>query len=183
MKTKAIENHLVTHEARWFAIYTKFKREKVVAKFLQAKGIETYLPTNKVKRVFTRRVKNVELPLIYCYVFVKIKKSQYIKVLETENVIKFVKFSENLISIPEEEIKLLKRVTGEFSNIETEFSQLCEGDLVEIIGGTMTGVKGFLVKKNRKSKFGLQIKSLGYSLLMDVDKRCLRRIPKLITTF
>ncbi len=169
------EIHLDSKEARWFAVYTKYKREKLVRQMLERKGIEVYLPINKVTRRWTRKVKKVELPLISCYVFVKILKSEYIKVLETENVLSFVRFSKNLLSIPEKEIELMKRITGEIEGVEVTTSMLNIGDDVEIIAGNLTGLKGKLIKTEGNKKFVVELISIGYSLQMEIDPKLLRK--------
>ena len=138
------ENHLHETIPKWFAVYTRYKREKLVHKFLEKKGIKSYLPINKVVRKWDRKVKNVELPLINCYVFVNITKSDYINVLETENVLNFVSFSKNIISIPSNEIEMMRKVTGEYGNIEVCEKNIDEGSLVEIVGGSLTGMRGRL---------------------------------------
>lgn len=169
------ENHLHDTIPRWFAIYTRYKREKLVHKFLERKGIKSYLPINNVIRRWDRKVRSVELPLINCYVFVNITKSEYINVLDTENVLNFVRFSKNLISIPSEEIDLMRRVTGEFKNIELMEEQMKKGDNVEIIGGNLTGMKGQLVEKDNKKKFVIELNNLGYSLMIEVNPNLLRK--------
>ncbi len=85
--------HLDNIEKKWFAIYTRYKREKIVRKQLTEKGVEAYLPLSTHKRVYTRKIKIIELPLISCYVFVKITQSEYLTVASTQDVVKFVKFS------------------------------------------------------------------------------------------
>ncbi len=169
------ENHLDDAKPKWFAIYTRYKREKLVLKSLERKGILAYLPINKVIRRWDRKVRSVELPLFNCYLFVKINKTDYIKVLETENVLNFVRFSKNLISIPEREINLLKRITGECTNIELEEELITEGDEVEIISGNLTGLRGVLIEKNNKKKFKVKLDYLNYSLLIEVDANLIRK--------
>jgi len=168
------ENHLHEVEKKWFAIYTQYKREKLVTKYLSKKGVEVYLPINRVVRKWVRKVREVELPLINCYVFVNITKSEYVKVLETENVLNFVQFSGNLISIPAPEIEILKRVTGELYNIEVA-EEFVEGDEVEIISGKLTGLKGILEEKGKRL-FSVNLENLGYRLTMDIDPSLLRKI-------
>ena len=56
------ENHLSNNEAKWFAVYTNYKREKMVADRFGQKGIEYFLPLQKVTRRYTRKVKHLELP-------------------------------------------------------------------------------------------------------------------------
>ena len=136
------ENHLDEQNPKWFAIYTHYKREKMAAKQLDQSGIAVYLPIQKVTRRYVRKVKKVELPLINHYVFVKITKQEYVHVLQCPYVVNFVKFNKNLVSIPEEEIDLLKRILGESEAVELENVPLQKGDLVEVIGGQLTGLKG-----------------------------------------
>jgi transcription antitermination factor NusG len=170
------ENHLSKFEARWFAVYTHFKREKVVAKRLASKGIEYFLPLQKRTRRYTRKIKEVELPLINCYIFVKITKPEYVPVLETDDVLKFVRFRKNLISIPEEEIDILRLVVGENIEVEVEAGSLNVGDEVEIVGGHLTGLRGTLHEQRSDKNFVVALDKLGYSLLMQLDPQLLRRI-------
>ena len=87
------ENHLHETEPRWFAVYTRYKREKLVAQQLRDKGIEVYLPLQHFTRRYTRKIKKVEMPLISCYVFARITKKEYVPVLETPDVVQFVRFA------------------------------------------------------------------------------------------
>lgn len=173
---KDYENHLDETEAKWFAIYTRYKREKMVAQRLQQKGIEVYLPLQKFTRRYVRKVKHVELPLINCYLFTKITKKEYIPVLETQDVVKFVRFSKNLISIPDAEIQVIQRVVGEAIEIEVSPSEYLPGDDVEVIAGQLTGLKGKLVKKENDKNFLIELESLGYQMRMQVDPALLQRI-------
>lgn len=174
--TAEYENHLSNEEARWFAVYTRSKSEKVVKQLLDAKGIENYLPLLKVTRRYTRKIKHLQLPLISCYIFVKIVKDQYVPVLETENVVKFIRFAKNLIAIPEEEINIMRRVVGEATDVQAELGILQEGDLVEIVSGRLTGIKGRLVEKQGKKKMVVALENIGYSLSMTIDANLLRKV-------
>ncbi len=164
----ACENHLHETEARWFAVYTRYKREKLVVKQLQQKGIECYLPLQRLTRRYDRKVKQVELPLINCYIFVRIVKGEYVPVLETQDVLQFVKFSRNLIAIPEVEIDLLRRVVGELEELEVNPSAYHPGDQVEVIGGQLTGLKGTLIEKRGQHRLIVALDTLGYELNMEV---------------
>ena len=181
MKQVAIlkaENHLHPTEARWFAIYTRYKREKTVAKALQQKGIHCYLPIQKLTRHYVRKIKHVELPLINCYLFVKITKEDYIPVLETQDVVRFVNFSRNLLAIPEEEISIMQRVVGELKDVSAEPSHFYPGAEVEIIGGQLTGLKGVLLEQKNEKNFVVELNSLGYALHMHIDPGLLELVRK-----
>ncbi|HHH50130.1 MAG TPA: UpxY family transcription antiterminator [Saprospiraceae bacterium] len=169
------ENHLHTTESRWFAVYTRFKREKVVRDELIEKGIEVFLPIQKLLRQYGRKRKWVELPLFNSYVFVKITKKEYVPVLSTDGVVKFVRFSENLISIPELEIQLLKRIIGANIPIKVEESEFKEGEVVEIIAGNLAGMKGTLIEVQGKNKVSIELDHLGYTLKLEMPSSSLRR--------
>ena len=181
-KQEVYENHLDEQEARWFAVYTPFKREKLALRHLERKGIKAYLPIQRLVRIYTRKKRIVELPLISCYVFVKITKSEYVSVLETEHILNFVRFSKNLLAIPEQEIKWMQRVLGEGLEVNVEQGNFNEGDAVEIVSGNLVGLKGRLVEKRSKSEFLLDLKSLGYTLRMIVKPEVLMKIDKPIHT-
>ena len=170
------ENHLDPAEARWFAIYTPYKREKLVCRQLQKKGVTAYLPVQRLVRRYTRKMRTVELPLISCYVFVKIIKPDYIKVLETEQVMGFVKFSGNLIAIPEAEMELMKRILGEGIEVNVEKQAFHQGDMVEVISGNLLGLRGKLCSIQGKKQMLVDLEFLGYTLQMTIDPVLLRKI-------
>jgi transcription antitermination factor NusG len=109
---------------------------------------------------------------------VQITKEQYVDVLETQYVISFIKQRQSLISIPEVEINLLKRIVGEIEDVTAGNIEMNIGDEVEIIGGNLTGVRGKLVEEGGKSRFVVQLASVGYQLSMIIDKSLLRLLKR-----
>ena len=169
------ENHLDPNQAKWFAVCTPYKREKYICNLLTRKGITSYLPIQKVTRQYTRKIKTLELPLINCYVFVHITKADYVKVLETEQVSHFLRIGKNLLSIPDEEISLIRRILGESLPISAKKTTYHEGEQVEIIAGNLTGIEGTLIKIEGKNRVIVDLKYLGYSLNMHIDPSLLRK--------
>lgn len=168
-------NQLHATDARWFAIYTGFKREKLACKLLEKKGITSYLPLQNFTRHYSKKTKRVSIPLISCYVFVCITADQYVPVLETEYVHRFVRLRRNLIAIPEVEINLLKQVVGELE-IEIDTKSLHEGDEVEVIGGQLTGLKGILEEKRGEHKLIITLDTLGFDMRMEVNPLHIRKV-------
>jgi len=173
--TIGTENHLDATEARWFAVYTKYKREKFVCKSLQKKGIESWVPLQQFTRRYSKKVRQVSLPLIPCYAFIKITKQEYLSVLETTGVTGFVKISKNLISVPQNEIDILKRVVGEGIEISPEPGTLLRGDEVEIIGGQLTGIRGKLLGPGSQKNLLIELTGIGYHLRLHVSPSLLRK--------
>lgn len=170
------ENKLHAEISRWFVIYTKYKTEKYVVDKLTKKSIEAYLPLIKYSKRYTSKIKHYEVPLINCYVFVKITKEDYVKVLETEYVSGFLKNRGNLNNVREEEINILKRIVGEKYEIETQEMTFAAGRKVEIISGNLTGIAGTVVEKEGKSEFIIELESIGYQFKMKINKSLLRNL-------
>lgn len=168
---KKCENHLHDTVAKWFAIRTPHKHEKMVVQRLQNQGIEAYLPLKKVTRRYTRTVRHLQIPLINCYIFVRIVKSQYVKVLQTPNVVNFITFSGNLIAIPPVEIELMKQaLEGGYANVDLIDDVTLTGSPVRIVGGGLIGVEGVLVERQSKQSFMVELTSIGMGLLVEVDQ-------------
>lgn len=170
-------NDLDPFEKKWFAVYTKYKCEKYVVDHLVKKGVEAYLPLLKVTKQYTRKIKTYHTPLINCYAFVKITRDEYVKVLETEYVFKLLKQRNDLLSIPEEEIILLKKIVGEYAeDVSIYDGDLLPGQEVEVISGSLTGLKGQLVSKKNKSEFLVELDHIGVKLKISINSGLLRPV-------
>ena len=176
MQKTLIVNQLDEEESRWFAVHTRSKSEKSAVASLQKKGIIAYVPLVVSFRKYTRKVKKVEKPLITCYIFVQIVKSDYVPVLETENVVGFVRFAKNMIAIPDEEIQVLRRIVLE-NDIELSVIEgtVGAGDPVIITAGPLTGLEGRIVKTEGKRRFQVELERLGYSLLITIDAHFIQK--------
>ena len=169
-------NHLHLSEPRWFAVRTRSKSEKLVQRMLEKKGVTAWLPLQKIMRRYTRSTRLTERPLLNAYVFVKIVTAQYVSVLETEHVAGFVRFSKDLLSVPQWEIDVLKRITLEEGlEVEVVPGGLTEGDWVEIAAGNLMGLRGRVVKVEGKRKFQIELQHLFHSLLITVDAAFLEK--------
>ena len=114
------------------------------------------------------------VPLIYRYIFVHIKKQDYVRVLEKPNVEGFVHFNRHLISIPDSEIEWLQRVTGEINDIVLENRPYTPGEAVEVVMGNLTGLKGKLIKSLGKNELLIELDHIGFGLRIQVDPAHLR---------
>lgn len=173
-------NNLSNTEYKWFAVYTKFRAEKFVSEILKKKGVESYVPLMEHTKRYTRKIVKVQKPLLNCYVFVRIIKEDYIKVLQTEYVFNFLKIKEDLISIPEEEIRTLRKVVGEVNAIEVS-TEFIEGQEVEVVSGNLTGLKGQLITKQSKNLFLVELKTIGLQMRIQIDPAYIKPINAIST--
>lgn len=176
MNTAACQNDLSPDSAKWFAVLTRVKAEKAVSQMLSRAGIKNYVPLQKVVRFYTRKKRTQMLPLIYRYVFVNISKAEYVRVLETQHVEGFVRFNKNLISIPDQEIEWLQRVTGEINEICLENRPFSPGEPVEVVMGNLTGLRGKLVRSLGKNELLIELDRIGFGLRIQIDPAHLRSL-------
>lgn len=172
----SLDNRRSLHvsESRWFAVKTPYKREKTVQKELKMRGVECYVPLVKKVKKYERKIKSFEVPLINNYVFVKIKKQEYVSVLQTRDVVDFVRFDAQLSAIPEEEMQLLQRIVGETSDLEATSIRVYSGQEVEIINGKLTGIKGRVVEEKSRHLVLVDLETLGWSIQLEVHPKYLR---------
>jgi len=170
-------NHLHVDESKWFAVHTKYKCEKYVAQQISKKGIEVYLPLTDRVRVYASKTKKYKVPLISCYIFVKICKHEYVRVLETEYAINFLRQRKDLISIPDKEINLLKLLVGEYEvSLYDEKVNWALGQKMEVVAGQLTGLHGVLIEKCNKRDFVVELQNIGIQLQMQFRKEHLMPI-------
>jgi transcription antitermination factor NusG len=152
----------------WHAVYVHSRAEKRVHEELKYKGIESFLPLQRKLRQWSDRKKWVEMPLISGYVFVHITRNHYDLVLQTDNVMQYVRFEGKAAVIRDQDIEILKRMLGQ-SDVEVEITkeEILPGTLVEIITGPMMGIRGELISFHGNNKFALHILPLGFTLLVE----------------
>ena len=95
-------------ELRWVAIYTVARHEKAVARQLEERRIETFLPLYRSWHRWKDRKKEVDLALFPSYVFVRILSRNKLTVLQVPGVVDIVSFNGELATLPEQEINALR---------------------------------------------------------------------------
>ncbi|MCD6353930.1 MAG: UpxY family transcription antiterminator [Prolixibacteraceae bacterium] len=139
-------NSQTAHKA-WYVIYTRSRAEKKVYTELTSKNIECFLPLQKKLRQWKDRKKWVEMPLISGYCFVHISRKEYDSVLQTNNVVCYVTFEGKAAIVPDRQIDYLRQMLKQFDfEVAVTHENFKPGKKVEIIAGTMVGLRGELVE-------------------------------------
>lgn len=161
----------------WYAAYTSANHEKRVAEQLAQRGIENFLPLyDSVRRWKDRRVR-LQLPLFPGYVFVRLALKEKLRVLQVAGVARLVGFGDKPVSLPEEEVEILRRgVSGEVRMEPHPY--LTEGRRVRIMRGPLTGMEGILLRKKGGMRLVLSIDLIMRSIAVDVDAADVRPIDR-----
>lgn len=156
---------MLKDDYHWYAIYTAPRAEKKVSERFTETGIEHYLPLQTVKRRWSDRIKEVNVPVVHGYIFVRITLADFKKVLSTYGAIAFVKEFYKPVSIPDKQIAQLKFMC-DFSEEPVEFSleELKPGETITINRGTLKGLVGELIEVKGKHKVMIRIKTFGCAL-------------------
>ncbi|MCD7978529.1 MAG: UpxY family transcription antiterminator [Tannerellaceae bacterium] len=152
-----------TLKSNWYVLYTAPRAEKQVNDRLKAKGIEAWLPLHRSPRVWSDRIKIVEVPLFNSYLFVKCKEFELRDLLNIYGVIRTVYYNGKPAIIKEKEIEAIKEFLEQAANYP-----LCIGEEVEILTGSMKHVSG-KVKKIKKNYLVLYLEQLGATVSVKLD--------------
>jgi transcription antitermination factor NusG len=165
-------------QARWYACYTRARAEKQVAKSLQERGFERYLPLILRERQWKDRKKVVPFPLFPSYVFGRFALRDMHAVLTTPGVSTIVRTQGGQPSvIPAEELENVRRFADALANTGVEPESrplLTEGQKVRINEGPFEGIEGVVVESRGRKRVLVGITAIGQGLEIDIDTRVLK---------
>jgi transcription antitermination factor NusG len=174
--TEAKRSYAMTeNNEQWYALYTKPRWEKKVAKLLDEQGIENYCPINKVTRQWSDRKKVVLEPVFKGYVFVKISEANKWEVKKVNGVLNYVYWLGKPATIREDEIQTIRKFLNEFTDVEVTDLTLKVNSTVRIKTGVLMNYQGVLVELIG-NKARVKIESMGLQLSAQFDKRNLENI-------
>jgi transcription antitermination factor NusG len=157
-------------EAKWYAIRTKSRHEKVAARELNAQGIQVFLPLMSSTRQWSDRRTEVEMPLFPGYAFVRVAyfSGERVRVLRATGVANFVGPTMVGASIPDEQIESIRRVLlGKVQVSDHPFLQV--GQRIRVRSGALSGVEGILVAKKDSRNLVISVEPIQRSLCIRLD--------------
>jgi len=155
---------------KWYALSVYSRQEKAAHSEIQAFGLESFLPTAPVRRLWSDRVKQLEQPLFPGYLFVKLALSPEvrIKLIRLRQVIDLVGKNKNYATsgvmvscIPENQIDSL-RLLIQSPNLLEPTQRLIAGTEVMISAGPLKGAYGIVEREpSGKRRIIVQVPLLG----------------------
>ncbi len=158
---------VVDQAAKWFAAYTTPRHEKVVARHLQSRQIESFLPMYSS----VRRRKNgcrvaVEQPLFPSYLFVHSPRREAVRVLQVPGVVSLVSAGREPAALPSTEIESL-RSSLPLRRFEPH-PYLVVGEKVRITAGSLEGMVGVLVRRKNDCRVVLTLELIMQSVAVEI---------------
>jgi transcription antitermination factor NusG len=165
----AIESTDLLTQPRWYAVRTRSRHEKLVARQLENQGIESFLPVVTQVRSWSDRRKEVETPLFSGYAFLRVIHSSddRVRVLRTQGVVSFVGVHGSGIPIPDHQIEDIRTLVASRIPYE-ERPFLRVGQRVRVRGGALDGIEGILVAENGDRSLVISVEPIQRSVCVRV---------------
>jgi transcription antitermination factor NusG len=135
---------------------------------LANQGLEPLLPTVKRLSQWKDRKKEIEVPLFSGYCFVRFGVDQKLPVLKTVGVVDIVGGGQRPEPIPDEEIAALQTLMTSVLPFDPH-PYLSEGMTVEIVRGPLQGVRGILLRKEKRHRLVLGVRLIQQAAAVEID--------------
>jgi len=152
----------------WYGLRVRSKHENVVATVLIGKGYEPFLPSYRVRRRWTDRIKDTELPLFPGYVFCRMDLADRLPVLTATGVVGIVGIGKTPEPIEEREIAAIWAVMRSgLPAMPWPFVQ--PGNSVRIDAGPLRGVQGVVESSDDHQRLVVSISLMQRSISVRLD--------------
>lgn len=154
----------------WYAVQTRSRHEKIVARHLEGQGFATFLPITIQLRQWSDRRKLVELPLFPGYTFVRMvyQPEQRLRVLGTEGIVAFVGMHGQGVPIPDQQIEYIQTLLTAEVPFES-YPFLKVGQRVRICSGSLDGTEGILVGQESDRRLVISVELIQRSVSIRVQ--------------
>lgn len=152
----------------WLVLRIRSHHENVVERSLHQKGINVYLPRQRVMRRSRERRTALVVPLFPGYAFVQPRPDQF-------DMIRCVRGSCGLVlrggtpaPMPQKQLEALRLLAA--SGVELEVNAaFTPGQRVEVIAGPFKGIQGELIRLKSQDRLVINAELVGSCVTVEVD--------------
>lgn len=159
----------------WFALQVRTRWESSTSVLLEGKGYRTFLPTFKLKKRWSGKMKEVNAPLFPGYVFCQFDAHKRLPILVTPGVLAVVGRGRTPIPVEEAEIAAIQGVV--LSGVDAEpWPYLEVGQKVRIESDSLQGLEGILTNFKGRQRIIVSVTLLRRSVALDIERSCVSPI-------
>lgn len=161
--------HASGEDARWYAVHTRSRHEKIVAAQLERQDVTTFLPLVAQVHRWSDRKKTVQVPLFSGYTFVRLIPSpeQCARVLRVHGVSSFVGLRGQGTQIPDKQIDDIRLLLS--SNATYSVCPFLKvGQKVRIRGGCLDGIEGLFMARDGDRSLLISVEPMQRSLAVNI---------------
>jgi transcription antitermination factor NusG len=160
----------------WFALRVRPKHEKTVATSLSKLGFDEYVPLQRVRRVWSDRVKVLDTPLFPGYIFCRFTYSERLRVLNSPGVESVVGFGKTDVPVEDAEIAAVRTLVASGRPLaHLPFLRIGQSVLIE--SGPLAGIRGVVLRDESAWRVVVSVEALDRSIAVEVDREVLQTWP------
>ena len=163
---------MIGPEKQWYILYTHPRMEKKLAKILELRQIEYYLPLLRLKKKWSDRFKLVVSPVFPSYIFIKMIFSETKnKVITLPGAHHFLTINHEPQTVAEDDLNMVKLFIEKYpESVKTQKEAiLVPGKKIEIKHGYFKGYKGTITKIKNKARLCVQLPVGNVSVEVNID--------------
>lgn len=162
-------DHQKVIEPQWFALYTQPRHEKSLARYMDMRQIEHYLPLYRSRRRWKDGSRmTVDLPLFPSYIFVRIQKNEKVRVLELPGAVYMITGTGgDPHPMPDAVISTLR--SGLSEKEVQPHPLLMVGERVRIRNGAFSGMEGVINRHKGDMRVVITLELIMRSISVEVN--------------
>jgi transcriptional antiterminator RfaH len=159
--------------ARWWALHTRPRAEKVLSRNCLSRQLPFFLPLCRRHTHSRGRTLTAHVPLFPGYLFLHADERERVEALTTNLVV-------NCLPVPDQ-AELHEDLTGVYRLMSSELpvapeERLGPGTPVEIVRGPLAGLRGTVVRQGGHMRFVIEVHFLHRGARVDIEGWMLERI-------
>ena len=160
-------------ERRWWAVYTKSRQEKALARHLIGHEVPFYLPLIPKDNIIRARRVRSHIPLFGGYLFLFGNENERVTTLTTNRI-------SRILPVPDQDA-LCRELASVQALIESDAPLAVErrlhtGDPVRIKNGSLKGLEGHVIKRHGKARLLVAVTYLQQGVSVEIDDCALEPI-------
>ncbi len=152
----------------WYALRTRSRHEKLVHQQLDSRRVEAFLPLVDRRRRWKDRWKTVKCPLFPGYCFARFPYQDRLSVVTAVGVVQILGINGIAIPVPDHEIEAVRQLVTCTLPFDPH-PYLKEGMEVEVVRGSLAGVRGILIRKEARARLVVAISLIQQAASVELD--------------
>ena len=164
----------------WFALAVKPRLSMAAASLLKNRGIEAFIPSYSVRRQWSDRIANVQLPLFPGYLFCRFDITDRLPILMTPGVNYILGYGKEPKAIAESDIFNIKQSLESGLALEP-WPYLKAGERITVNSGPLKGVSGTVVRIHNADRLIVSVPVVEGSFTVEINPSCVAEAKRCVS--
>ncbi len=151
----------------YYAVQVRCRYERVAQRWLELRGLGTFLPIYEARRQWSDRAVDIQRPLFPGYVFCSFDATRRLPVLSAPGVVGIVAAGKRPLPVDARELQAVRALASAGRDVQP--CAPVPGEKVRIAAGPLKGIEGALLQLRGKNRLVVSISILNRSISAIVD--------------